>query len=78
MMSNDESDRGESSGDSDGHSEDSVDTAATRTTGKRKQTHPVDSDSDIESESHSKRHQTANPSDLQAIAEQLLQSRSLI
>jgi ATP-dependent RNA helicase DDX10/DBP4 len=77
MASNEETSQSED--DSDGGSEDRAVTGEPRMTGKRKQqTHPVDSDSDIESESHSKRHQTASPSDLQAIAAQLLQSRSLI
>eukprot|EP01043_Picozoa_sp_COSAG02_P021833 COSAG02_NODE_1119_length_14467_cov_20.454691_2_plen_680_part_00 len=79
MRSNEDSDRSQSDEDSGGDTEDHVPSAATRTSGKRKQhAHSGDSDSDIEGESHSKRHQTANPSDLQAIAAQLLQSRSLI
>ena len=81
MGSNEDSDRSQSDEDSGGDSEDQVPAGGTRTTGKRKQqahSGDSDSDSDIEAESHSKRHQTASPSDLQAIAAQLLQSRSLI
>lgn len=74
------SDRSRSDDDED--SEGSVAAGGTRTVGKRKQqTEPVDSDSDVEAESHSKRHQIASPGDsvdLQAIAAQLLRSRSLI
>lgn len=82
MDSGEVSDRRRSDGNSNEDSEGSVAAGGTRTAGKRKQQiRPVDSDSDVEAESHPKRHQIASPAgsvDLQAIAAQLLQSRSLI